>query len=454
MQSIQMVGGIESALVRSRDGNVTDVLQLIGHYDNFEQDFDLIRNLGLQTIRYPIVWHVIEVEHDVYDWDVTDRMLNGLKERGINVIADPGHFTYPLWLDQGVLNPEFPELYHRYYRECVKRYPWITQWTPMNEALTLANYSCLFGRWYPFKASEPEFVRGLVNICKAMCLACETIRSECQNAIIVDVIPSEFHQTLNRKNPQWNPELQAIVDHCNERRFIVHDMIYGKVSETHPLWNWLFDRGFSDADACWFHNHIASVDVHGLDYYAHSSEQYRRFIDGHVESPGPQPIGLARMLWQWYKRYPAQHLMVTEVNIEGRIEDRLIWLRYCLSQCSLFMDYLKIFNPTTSFLGMCWFPLFCSHSWQEKELTEVDHVDTNGIYWAPGDDSTQRIPSLLSELFSQLCRKQLSYQAIPLTMFQYSWDELLRGYRTQMNYGGKGSVIWGASHNKGLPEAA
>ena len=44
-----------------------------------------------------------------------------------------------------------------------ERYPWIEDWTPVNEPLTTARFSALYGHWYPHAQDEHAFWLALLN---------------------------------------------------------------------------------------------------------------------------------------------------------------------------------------------------------------------------------------------------------------------------------------------------
>ena len=48
----------------------------------------------------------------------------------------------------------------------------IEHWTPVNEPLTTARFSGLYGHWYPHRRDDASFLRALVNQCRARCWRC------------------------------------------------------------------------------------------------------------------------------------------------------------------------------------------------------------------------------------------------------------------------------------------
>ena len=59
----------------------------------------------------------------------------------------------------------------------------------------------------------------------------------------------------------------------NLRRFVLMDLITGRVDHEHPLHEWLTGYGFSALDVEWLRTHPQTPDVLGLDYYPHGDWQ-------------------------------------------------------------------------------------------------------------------------------------------------------------------------------------
>jgi dTDP-4-dehydrorhamnose reductase len=55
--------------------------------------------------------------------------------------------------------------------------PWIDLWTPVNEPLTTARFSGLYGHWYPHRRDYPSFLRALYNQCRGVLEAMRAIRA-------------------------------------------------------------------------------------------------------------------------------------------------------------------------------------------------------------------------------------------------------------------------------------
>src|SRR3954452_13355596 len=65
------------------------------------------------------------------------------------------------------------------------RYPWVRDWTPINEPLTTARFSALYGYWYPHAKDDGSFVRALLVECSAIRQAMRAIREVTPEAKLV-----------------------------------------------------------------------------------------------------------------------------------------------------------------------------------------------------------------------------------------------------------------------------
>ena len=76
-----------------------------------------------------------------------------------------------------LLDPRFAEELAEYAGAVAERYPWVEHWTPVNEPLTTARFSGLYGLWYPHARDDRTFVRALLNQCRAIVLSMRAIRA-------------------------------------------------------------------------------------------------------------------------------------------------------------------------------------------------------------------------------------------------------------------------------------
>ena len=83
-------GGIECTVNRVGDVYQDQVLRS-GHHDR-PADLDCFAELGIKTLRYPVLWERTAPNHpDVLDWNWSDERLNRLRTLGIRPIAGLVH---------------------------------------------------------------------------------------------------------------------------------------------------------------------------------------------------------------------------------------------------------------------------------------------------------------------------------------------------------------------------
>ena len=173
--SPEIWGGIECTINRIGD-DFKDQLQYSGHYER-PGDIKAIADLGIKTIRYPVLWE----KHQPYknkeiNWQWTDGQLSTIRALAMRpIVGLVHHGSGPAFTN--LLDPEFPYLLASYAYEVANRYPWIKYYTPVNEPLTTARFSGLYGLWYPHHKTELSFYRMLLNQLKGTVLCMKAIRS-------------------------------------------------------------------------------------------------------------------------------------------------------------------------------------------------------------------------------------------------------------------------------------
>ncbi|MGZ8998350.1 MAG: family 1 glycosylhydrolase, partial [Allosphingosinicella sp.] len=211
---LELWGGVECTIVRIGD-RWRDQSTETGHRDR-TSDIDLIQRLGIGTVRYPILWEAIAPDRpDKLDFSWTDDRLERLQERGIGVVGGLLHHgSGPHYTS--LLDPDFPAKLADFAARVAERYPWIKSWTPVNEPLTTARFSGLYGHWYPHRRDYPAFLRSLVNQCKGVVAARAAIR---------EVIPdAQLLQTEDLGKTFSTAPLRYQAANENERRWLSLDL--------------------------------------------------------------------------------------------------------------------------------------------------------------------------------------------------------------------------------------
>ncbi|EYD78244.1 dTDP-4-dehydrorhamnose reductase [Rubellimicrobium mesophilum DSM 19309] len=384
-------------------GHATDVLDTTEHTVRYKEDLKLLVADGIDTFRACIPWHKIERVRGVYDWAWTDRYLGYVRRLGLRPIADPLHHTsFPQWLEHGFANPEFPQAYRDFVRAFARRYPWVTDYTVINEPLATAVLAGFMGEWYPHWRDRAGIVPIILGKARAICLVTPMLERMVPNLRIVHVDTCERHQALD-------PQSQYHTDFGNDLRFVVLDLILGRVDERHPLWGTLVEHGLSVEEAAWFRDNPARIDVLGLDYYAHSELGW----NVHGQSDEFRPVGFRQVALDYVERYPFP-VMLTETNVRGRIEDRMSWLKYMVQECEALVPELE--RRGLPFEGFCWYPYLDSTDWCSLCRQPDRAIDPQGIYYLDG--TFNRRGSELSLLYARLARGEIGSAELPAYRFE------------------------------------
>src|SRR4028118_1134471 len=120
---LELWGGAEATIVRLQD-SYRDQAAETGHRDR-RGDIDLMADLGLTTVRFPILWEAVAPDSpDKLDFNWTDDRLALLRERGIKVIGGLLHHGLgPHYTE--LLDPDFPTKLADYAARGAERHPWV-----------------------------------------------------------------------------------------------------------------------------------------------------------------------------------------------------------------------------------------------------------------------------------------------------------------------------------------
>jgi len=264
--SLELWGGVECSVVRVGDIWRDQVVET-GHETRGTRDIDLIAGLGIRTLRYPVLWERLPADHSGRrDWDWHDRQLDRLQLHGIEVAAGLLHHgSGPC--ETSLLDPALGDGLAVHAGLVAERYPFIKLWTPVNEPLTTARFSCLYGHWYPHRHDENDFLRALAIQCRAVLLSVQAIRKHSPDARIL--------QTEDLGRTFSTPPLREQATYENGRRWLSLDLLHGRIDRTHPWRRRFEDAGVPAHDLDELATGEARPDLLGINHYVTSD----RFLD-------------------------------------------------------------------------------------------------------------------------------------------------------------------------------
>lgn len=417
--AMEFLTGFESTYMPDHD---TDILETTRHLELFGQDLRLVAQAGIRALRYPAPWHRIERDPGRYDWSWMDAAMSEMRALGLDPIIDPAHHTsFPPWLELGFLDARFVDRYTRFALAFAERYPWVRRYTPFNEPMPTTLFCADVGIWKPYHQHERHWLKMAGNVARAVARVSRELKRANPDIEIVHVDTCEAHHAMDEQSAPWARFL-------NDRRFLLHDLILGRVKPGHRLRWFVEEHGLQTADGLtqddldWLAENPAQIDVIGLDYYCHSEQQFH--ATG-ANVPSCAPYGFAEVARQYIERYNLP-VMLTETNIRGYVTDRISWLKYMVEQAE------QLLGQGVDWRGFCWFPFVDSTDWDSLLRCAANNLDPVGIYWL--DEARNRHASELSEIYAALAQHRLTSADIPAYTFLEPVATELSGYMSQMSH--------------------
>jgi dTDP-4-dehydrorhamnose reductase len=336
-------GGIECTINRVGD-TYRDQLESSGHYER-PGDIDMFGSLGLRKLRYPVLWEKHQpTEETVIDWTWTESQLNKIRENDMDpIVGLVHHGSGPRFTD--LTDQNFPEKLAAYAAKVAEKFPWITYYTPVNEPLTTARFSGLYGFWFPHGRRDEVFHRTLINELKGTVLAMRAVRKINPGAKLLQTEDLTFiHST---------PKLSYQAKYENKRRWLTNDLLCGMVDRKHFFWKYFTSRGVQESDLEFFLENKCPPDIIGYNYYV-TSERYldenrslyspstyggnrrQRYADTEAVRKGKNK-GVKILLQEAWDRYKIP-LAVTECHLSCTREEQLRWFHENYISCCELRD--------------------------------------------------------------------------------------------------------------------
>jgi len=332
MTSLEVWGGVECTVNRVGE-RFFDQLERSGHTRRLD-DLDRFAALGIKSLRFPALWERLAPHApDAIDWTWTDAALTRLRKLNIRpIVGFVHHGSGPRYTS--LIDCTFAEKLARFARSFAERYPWVDAYTPVNEPLTTARFSGLYGLWHPNAHDRSTFLRILLNECTGILLAMQQVRSVNRQAELV--------QTEDLGRIYSTPKLVYQAKFENSRRWLGLDLIAGRVDREHELYRWIRNAGVRDHELDLFLDAPCPPDVLGINHYITSN----RFLDEHVDHYPPcshggngrqhyadveavrvgaaslvSPYAVLREAWERY----GLPLAVTEAHIGCTRDEQMRW---------------------------------------------------------------------------------------------------------------------------------
>lgn len=340
-----------------------DEMEKAGHYKNWRRDFELVKETGIEFLRYGPPYYSTHIAPGKYDWSFTDEVFNALREMKITPIVDLCHFGVPDWIGN-FQNPDWPRHFAEFAKAFAQRFPWVQLYTPVNEIFITAMFSAQYGWWNERLSGDRHYITALKHLCRANTMAMQEIIRIKPDAIFIQSESSEY---FHAEDPSCQPQ----ADFLNQKRFLSLDLTYG-----HPLsvlmYEYLMDHGMTRAEYHWFGNNFTSYMksrcVMGNDYYI--TNEHMVHPDGMTSASG-EVFGYYVITHQYYRRYrlPVMH---TETNIKEPMS--VDWLK------KQWANAYRLKQDGVPLMGFTWYSLIDQVDWDTALREDNGRINALGLY--------------------------------------------------------------------------
>lgn len=400
--SPEVWGGIECTINRVQD-TYLDQLRCSGFYDR-DNNIPLIAQLGIRKLRFPVLWELhAPKQGQLIDWSWADKELKVIRDHQIEpIVGLVHHGSGPSYTH--LADSLFPYLLQDYAGKVARKFPWVQYYTPINEPLTTARFSGLYGLWYPHESNDLSFATMLINQLKGVVLAMKEIRKVNPDAKLV--------QTEDLGKTYSTPSLQYQADFENERRWLTWDLLCGNVMPGHKMWKYLLTTGIDKDSLYFFADNPCPPDIMGFNHYVTSE----RFLDDDLEKYPPgmhggnwlesyvdteavrinhgQPSGLKTLLQEAWTRYELP-IAITEAHLHCTREEQLRWTKEIWETC------VELKKENIDIKAVTAWSLFGAYGW-DKLLTCENGDYEPGVFDLRG--KTPR-PTALSHLIRSMANQ-------------------------------------------------
>ena len=155
---------------QAKDPNNYVSRRAAGHYTRYEDDFEYVRKMNLNSFRFSIEWSRIQPEKDSWDAAAIEHYrhyLKALHARGITPIVTLFHFTLPVWFSEmgGFAKRSNVKYFVEFAENIIDELGLDITWiVTINEPEIYAEQSYHEGNWPPNKQSKFQTWRVIENL--------------------------------------------------------------------------------------------------------------------------------------------------------------------------------------------------------------------------------------------------------------------------------------------------
>jgi beta-glucosidase/6-phospho-beta-glucosidase/beta-galactosidase len=306
-----------------------DVLRATQHDVRAADDYRLLHQLGIRTVREGLRWNAIEPRAGVYRFADVLPMLRAARDTGTQVIWDLMHFGIPDSLD--VYSAAFVDRLEglaRAFVPVLEDFTDVPIITPVNEISFLAFAGGEAGFFAPFQRTRPHALKQ--NLVRATVAASTAILEIAPHARLMQPEPV-IHIVAARDRPQ---DRTVAAGHTASHRQ-TWDMIAGR---TEP------ELGGAER----------LLDIVGVNYYPNNQWEHN---SRPLRLDDPRWRRFSSLLEETYAHYAPRTVIVSETGAEAGF--RAPWLNYIASEVE------RAISRGVDVQGLCWYPILDHPGWDD-----------------------------------------------------------------------------------------
>jgi beta-glucosidase/6-phospho-beta-glucosidase/beta-galactosidase len=324
-----LMGGFECSTHVNRDRHRIDELALTQHDIQVAEDYRLLRQAGIRTVRDGVRWNLID-SHGRLDFSGALPFLEAAETEQTTVIWDLFHYGYPDDLDPftDVFIRRFADYcyaFARLVRRCGGNTPF---YTPVNEISYFAWAGGEVGAFAPHAIGRGTELKR--QLARASIAGMQAILSADQRARFVHCEP-----LVRVVAPLDAAHLADEAEHFNRR--CVHEA-------------WDFLAGIEEPALGGQRRYL---DIVGVNYYGYNQWEHLR-PDNVLAEEDPRRMPFRTLLYELHARY-RRPIVVAETSSHG--EFRASWLRDTGIEC------LAAMEMGVDLHGLCIYPIVDMFDW-------------------------------------------------------------------------------------------
>ena len=337
------MGGFECATHRRPHTGQIDVLQSTGHDVHAAEDYHLLEQAGIRTVRDGLRWHLIERSPGVYDWSSFLPMLRAAEATGTQVIWDLCHWGVPQGLSP--FTPEFVERFSRFAEAAARVIRDNSQSTPIlcpvNEISFWSWVGGDRGVFFPYGQGQGGELKK--RLATASIAAVRAVRSVLPRARFLHCEP-----IIRISGEYGRPESVSEAAMHNEGQFEAWDVISGRRAPE-----------LGGSEDC--------LDILGCNYYWNNQWVHMR---EHTPPGHPQHTTLHQLLGNIHARY-GRSLIISETGAEA--DAAPAWLAMISAEAR------QALQAGVDLQGVCLYPVMDYPGWDDGRhcpcgLIEIDEA--------------------------------------------------------------------------------